>query len=103
MNLSIARLTQNWQIKGSAYTARSGDCLLVDTSGGDVNITLPPSPVANNFVKISDYAGLFSINHLLIDRNNSNIMRLPEDMIISNNNVSVTLVYIDETVGWLVL
>jgi hypothetical protein len=73
---------------------------MADTTSAAFTITLPATPSANHVVNIADYAGTFATNNLTIGRNSSKIMSLSEDMVISTNNISITLTYIDSTVGW---
>jgi hypothetical protein len=89
-----------WVIKTTTYTAVTGDYLMADTTSAAFTITLPATPSANHVVNIADYAGTFATNNLTIGRNSSKIMSLSEDMVISTNNISITLTYIDSTVGW---
>jgi hypothetical protein len=89
-----------WSIKTTTYTAVTGDYLMANTTSAAFTITLPATPSANHVVNICDYAGKFATNNLTIGRNASKIMSLSEDMVISTNNISITLTYIDSTVGW---
>ena len=89
-----------WVIKTTTYTAVTGDYLMANTTSAAFTITLPATPSANHVVNIADYAGTFATNNLTIGRNSSKIMSLSEDMVISTNNISITLTYIDSTVGW---
>jgi hypothetical protein len=89
-----------WQIKTSGYTAVAGDCLMVNTTGGAVTITLPASPAGNDKVSLCDYAGTFGTNFLTVGRNGAKIMGLDEDMTVPTNNASFDLTYIDATQGW---
>jgi len=89
-----------WTIKTATYTAAAKDAVQANTTAGAFTITLPPSPAANDTVRIADYAGTFASNNLTIGRNSLKIMGLNEDMTISINNVSLTLTYIDATQGW---
>jgi hypothetical protein len=89
-----------WSIKTTTYTAVTGNYLMANTTSAAFTITLPATPSANHVVNIADYAGTFATNNLTIGRNSSKIMSLSEDMVISTNNISITLTYIDSTVGW---
>jgi len=89
-----------WTTKTTTYTAVAGDSLMCNTTSAAFTVTLPASPAANDLVRIADYAGTFATNNLTIGRNALNIMGLAEDMVISTNNVSLTLQYIDVTRGW---
>ena len=80
--------------------AVAGSSYLCNTSSAAFTVTLPAAPAANDLVRIADYAGTFATNNLTIGRNALNIMGLAEDMVISTNNASLTLQYIDASRGW---
>jgi hypothetical protein len=42
-------------------------------------------------------------NNLTVGRNSSNIKEQLVDLVLSTNGVSVTLVYVDATQGWIVI
>ena len=64
-------------------------------------ITLPSSPSVGAIVAIKDYASSFNTNNLVIGRNGSNLNGNAGDRSLSDNNISLTLVYADSTKGWL--
>ena len=82
----------SWSIKTTDYTAVSGDYLYCDTSTAAFTITLPATPSTANFVTISS-GPVASSNTLTIGRNGSTIMGLSEDMTVSDNNITFTLIY----------
>ena len=43
---------RDWETKTSAYTAVSGDALLLDSSGGAFTITLPASPLTTTLISL---------------------------------------------------
>ena len=73
----------------------------VDTSGGAVTLTLPASPTAYDYVKFTDITGSFDTNNLTINPNGKRIQRIADNMTISTEGASVTMVYYNDTVGWL--
>lgn len=89
-----------WAIKTTTYTAVAGDALMANTTSAPFTITLPATPAANDKVSFCDYLGTFATNKLTIGRNGLKIMGVAEDMVVSTNNISFTLTYIDTTVGW---
>jgi len=93
----------NFVIKNNNYTAVSGDQLLIDTTSNAVTITMPSSPSANDYIDISDYAGTFATNSLTLGRNGSNMMGDAADIEITDNNMSIRIIYIDSTQGWRVM
>jgi len=89
-----------WATKTSAYPAISGDRLFIDTASAAWTLTLPASPSMGAEVHLIDLAGSLATNPLTVARNGQNIMGLAEDMIISTNNASCTLIYSNSTYGW---
>ena len=87
-------------VKTSNYTAVANDALMCDTSSGSFTITLPATPSVNTYVRVDDYAGKFNQFNLTIARNGQIIMGYTEDLIVTNSNASVTLVYSGATYGW---
>jgi len=92
--------TQWTTITADPAPAVAGSSYLCNTSSAAFTVTLPAAPAANDLVRIADYAGTFATNNLTLGRNALNIMGLAEDMVISTNNVSITLTYVDATQGW---
>ena len=94
----------DWQttIKTGDFTAVSGEGYFVNTTSGEVTVTLPSSPSAGAIVSVKDYANTFDTSNLIIGRNGSNIGGLAVDSTISTEGIAITLVYADATKGWLV-
>ena len=94
----------DWQttVKTGDFTAASGKGYFVNTTSGEVDVTLPGSPSAGDIVAIKDYANKFSINNCIMLRNGSNISGGAFNGTLSTEGVSITLLYIDGTRGWLV-
>ena len=84
----------------SPYASASNVRLLVDTTAGAVEITLPAAPSAGDYVEIIDAAGKFDVSYLCVKRNSNNIMSLAEDLDVSTINASFKLVYANATSGW---
>ena len=92
----------SWQaIKTGAYTASAGEGVFVNTTSSAFTITLPSSPSLGDEVSIVDYAGTFDSNNCTIGRNSQPIMGVAEDLVVSTERASFTLVYVDGTQGWL--
>ena len=86
----------------TSTTAVSNRHYLISTSGGAVTLTLPASPVAGDYIRVTDTGGTFGTNNLTISRNGNPIMRTSDDMTVSTNGASLGLIYHDGTAGWLV-
>ncbi len=85
----------------SSTSAAANRSYWVNTSGGAVTLTLPASPNAGDFIKVTDVAGTFATNNCTINPNGNRIMRQADSMTISTNGASVRMVYYDATRGWL--
>ena len=84
----------------TTFTAAANDRYFVDSSGGAGTINLPAIPLVGDQVRFLDLAGTFETNYLTIGRNSLKIMGLTEDLIISQENASMGLVYTGSTYGW---
>ena len=93
----------NWQTtkKTANFTATSGEGYFCDTSGGAFTLTLPASPSAGDIVALKDYSSTFSSNNLTIGRNSSNLNGNAADKALNTNRLSLTLIYVDATEGWI--
>ena len=100
--------TVDWQtgsIKTANFTAVSGEGYFCDTSSGAFEVDLPAGS-AGAIVALKDYAGTWDTNNLTVDPNGSDKIGggpAGETAVLSTENASVTLVYVDATKGWLVV
>jgi hypothetical protein len=90
------------KITADPNPAVSGVGYFADTTSAAFTITLPSSPSAGAVVGIADYANTFATNNVTVDRNGSNIGGVAANAILSTNGVSITLVYVDATQGWII-
>ena len=93
-------ITWDTTAKTSAFTAVAGNGYFVDTTSAAITVTLPASPSAGDFVGIKDYANTADTNNITIARNGSNIQGTANDFVISTEGLSIVLIYIDATQGW---
>jgi hypothetical protein len=95
--------TVDWQttIKTGDFTAANGEGYFVNTTSGQITVTLPASPSAGDIVAIKDYANTFDSNSVVLNRNGSNIDGTAENAQLVTEGLAVTLVYADATKGWL--
>ena len=86
---------QAWAYRAitSNVTAISWDYILVDTSGGQVTVTLPSNPANFDKVYFVDLKGTFDSNKLTVARNGKTIMGLAEDMDVTSKNAAFGLIY----------
>lgn len=98
----LVSVAPSWStITANPAPAVAGTSYMCNTTSAAFTVTLPAAPAANAFINLADYAGTFAINNLTVGRNGLKIMGLSEDMVISTNNVSITLTYIDASRGWI--
>jgi len=89
-------------VKTGDFTAVAGEGYFVNTTGGEITVTLPASPSAGAVVAIKDYAGTFDTNKVTLARNGSNIGGNALNSTLTVEGLAVTLVFVDATKGWLV-
>jgi len=89
-------------VKTGDFTAVAGEGYFVNTTSGEIDVTLPASPSAGDVVAVKDYANTFDTNNCILLRNGSNIAGLALNSTIATEGIAVTLVYVDATKGWLV-
>jgi len=84
----------------SPITAVTGEGYFLNTTAGAITVNLPAG-AAGSIVSLADYAGTWETYNLTIAPNGAEkIGGTAEDVILSTNGQSVTLVYIDGTQGW---
>jgi|688.fasta_scaffold255486_2 hypothetical protein len=92
----------SWQaVKTSGFTAAAGEGYFCDTTSSAFTATLPASPTIGQSISFIDYAGTFDTNNLTIGRNGKNIQGVAEDLTVSVERAGLTLVFTDNTQGWL--
>jgi len=96
--------TVNWQttVKTGDFTAANGEGYFVNTTSGEITVTLPSSPSAGDIVAVKDYANTFDTNKVTLGRNGSKIGGAEINGTLDDEGIAVTLVFIDSTRGWLV-
>ena len=91
-----------WQaVQSSNFNATAKEGYFVNTTSGAITATLPASPTLGDFITFVDYAGTFDTNNLTIGRNGKNIQGSAADLTISIERAGLTLVFSDNTQGWL--
>jgi hypothetical protein len=98
----------SWAIKTAAYTAVTGDGVMVDTDSAAITITLPISsgpPALGDFVRIMDATGNCATTgrNITVARNGNNIQGSAADLTIATNRASIGLVYVNATEGWVLI
>jgi len=96
----ITDISWDTTAKTSAFTAVAGNGYFVNTTSAAITVTLPATPSVGDFVGIKDYANTADTNNITIARNGSNIQGTANDFIISTEGLSIILIYVDATQGW---
>ena len=103
-NLSFGEVTggEAWQaVKTGNFNAVASEGYFVNTTSGAITATLPASPSLGDFITFIDYAGTFDTNNLTIGRNGKPIQGAAADLTVSIERSAFTLVFVDDTQGWL--
>jgi len=87
----------------TGLTAVAGRGYFIDTTSGTVTVTLPASPKIGDTITIADYATTFATNNVTIDPNGNKIEASTTNGLLSTNDQTHTLVYIDSTQGWKII
>ena len=92
----------NWDTtaKTANFTAVAGNGYFVNTTSGAITVTLPASPSAGDLVGIKDYANTADTNNITIARNGEPIQGTENDFVIQTEGLSIVLIYVDATQGW---
>jgi len=98
---NIGSVTWDTTAKTTGFTGVSGNGYFVNTTSGAITVTLPSSPSAGDVIGIKDYANTADTNNITIARNGSNINGDASNYIMNVEGLSVILVYVDGTKGWL--
>ena len=98
--------TVDWQtsIKTSTITVVNGEGYFVDTTSGGITANLPAG-TAGSIAAFRDYANTFDTGNLTISANGSQKINgdATTDLTVSTAGESLTLVYADDTKGWLIV
>jgi len=92
-----------WQAvtTSTTFTAVAGNGYFINTSSAAITATLPASPTLGDFISFIDYAGTFDTNNFTVARNGKNIQGVAEDLTVAVERAGFTLVFTDNTQGWL--
>jgi hypothetical protein len=92
----------SWQaVKTSNFNVTAGEGYFINTTSTTITATLPASPVIGDFVSLIDYAGTFDTNNFTVARNGKPIQGDASDLTVSIERAGFTLVFVDDTQGWL--
>jgi len=103
---SIAGIgTVNWDTnaKTTAFTAVSGRGYFVNTTSAAITVTLPAGS-AGNIISLKDYANTWDTNNVTLTPNGTDkINGSNGNAILTTEDQSVTILYVDSTKGWRVI
>ena len=89
-------------VKTGDFTAVAGEGYFVNTTSGEIDVTLPAGS-AGAVVAVKDYAKTWNSNNcILISNGSEKIGGSTNNAVLSTEGLAVTLIYIDSTQGWLV-
>src|SRR5210317_2383366 len=94
--------TVDWDTtaKTASFTAVSGNGYFVNTTSTAITVTLPAGS-AGSIVSLKDYANTWDTNNVTVTPNGTDKINGSNDSaILSTQDQSVTLVYVDSTKGW---
>jgi len=92
-----------WVDVDSDYSASVGNKLMVFTSGGEIEVTLPAAPVFGDEIDIVDGDINFGTNNCKLLRNGKNIEGNAGDYILNSDKADAKLVYANAATGWRVI
>jgi len=89
-------------IKTTSFTATDNQGFFVNTTSGEITVTLPASPSAGDVVGIKDYANTFDTNKCILNANGNKIQGSTTNFEITVEGSSIILIYVDSTQGWVI-
>ena len=98
---NIGAISWDTTAKTAGFTAVAGNGYFVNTTSGQITVTLPSSPNAGDAVAIADYANTADTNKIIIDPNGNNIQGSALNFDLNTEGGTIVLVYVDATQGWL--
>ena len=95
--------TVDWDTtaKTASFTAVSGNGYFVNTTSGEITVTLPAGS-AGDIISLADYAATWQTNNVTVSPNGTDkIGGVNSDATLNTEGQSVTFIYSDSTQGWL--
>ena len=89
-------------IKTASFTATDNQGFFVNTTSGEITVTLPASPSAGDVVGIKDYANTFDTNKCILNPNGNKIQGSTTNFNITVEGSSIIIIYVDSTKGWVI-
>ena len=82
-------------------TGVNGKGYFLNTTSGSITVTLPSSPSAGDIIAVKDYARTFDCNAVTLCRNGSKMCGACSNTSLNIEGQSATLIYADDTKGWM--
>ena len=90
----FAAFSSDYTVHDSDFTAVNAGRYAVDTSGGQVTVTLPASPATGDYVRLIDVQN-FSTNSVIVARNGSTIEGYSDDFELDLGQSIIEFIYIN--------
>jgi len=90
----------SWSIIDANTTATINKGYFVDTTAGQVTLTLPSSASLGDTIRVSDVAGTFGSNQCVVNGNGNKIQNQTSNLLLDYNQASIGLVFSSSTYGW---
>lgn len=78
------------------------DCASVDTTGGEITLTLPPSPDDGDQIIVQDRNGSFDVNNCILNNNGKKIQRALDTLILDVKDINILLIFNTNQDSWMV-
>lgn len=90
----FAAFSSNYVVNSSNFTAVNAGRYALDTSGGQVTVTLPANPSTGDYVRLIDVAN-FSDNSVIVNRNGSTIEGYSDNFELDLGQSIIEFIYIN--------
>ena len=95
----------DWQpsdIKTTSFAPIANNGYFINTTSGEITLTLPTTPTAGDVIGIKDYANTFDTNKCILNANGNKIQGSTTNFNITVEGSSIILIYVDATQGWVI-
>jgi hypothetical protein len=89
-----------WSIVSANTTATTNKGYFVDTTTGEVTLTLPTTATLGDTIRVNDVAGTFGQHQCIVNGNGNKIQNQTSDLLLDYNQASIGLVFSNATYGW---
>ncbi len=89
-----------WSIVSANTTATINKGYFVDTTAGEVTLTLPTTATLGDTIRVNDVAGTFGQYQCIVNGNGNKIQNQTSDLLLDYNQASIGLVFSNSTFGW---